>query len=213
MTYLLGEAGCEVYIKSYRSKMTTRRTGPQLENNWNIVQHASNCKHNMLLYSYLHPVFNLWIFVCKYACTCFILLCFGTYLPCQWNHLNVLMKLRCMTRRKKSWGWSSISVTCFFFPSFQLSASCHCCPSICPGHNGLWQSRAGPQGKTNTGGYTLPLPSRHITHTGVCHPVGLPRAPRHILSVHKYPGKTSCPTPKHDPEIKVRWNKNRGRLY
>lgn len=77
----------------------------------------------MLLYSYLHPVFNLWIFVCKCACICFILLCFGTYLPCQWNHLKAVLKIRCMTRRKKSWGWSSISVTCFFFPSFQLPAT------------------------------------------------------------------------------------------
>lgn len=40
----------------------------------------------------------------------------------------------------------------FFFPQF--SASCPCCPSIYPGHNGLWQSRAKPQGKTNSGGHT-----------------------------------------------------------
>lgn len=51
---------------------------------------------------------------------------------------------------------------------------------------------------------SLPLPSCHAPHAGVCHPVGLPRAPRHILSAHKYPGKTSCPTPKHDPEINER---------
>lgn len=132
-----------------------------------------------------------------------ILLCFGDVKPLTGN-------LKCMTRKEDMKEKVTrmkqrilLPASEFFFPSSQL-------PALLPINLPRPQWSVTEPGRT-TGEdkqwwthSSLPLPSRHAPHAGVCHPVGLPRAPRHILSAHKYPGKTSCPTPKHDPEINER---------